>query len=481
MGTMIRKRSGSTPHAEAGGSATAVAAVTMRRRKALSGTLALGAAGPAVLAACGLGSSGGTPAASTAPVELDLWHTHSSPGVAFDAFKSVQDDYRGVKPNVTFRLTYIAGSSASMSGGYNDKITAAIAAGTAPDVLHMNRPPEFGEAGLLTELGSYIKKDKSFNTGDFFEGPWARCTFFDRVWGVPVICDDRAIWINKRVYQEAGLDPAKPPKTWAEMEQAAQRLIRTGGNGLERVGFLPVDVGNTDLYSWIYANGGDIVTVTPDKAEIQFNKPPAVEAADWLVKMFDRVGGYDVWAAFKKNFQGQAQDPFFVGQLGMKRDGSFFLPTVRQYAPQTEYVLAPEPVGPSGKGPATLVGGYNWSISRGANHADQGWEFISWFSQKDPATKYAAAQGNMPGRKSALNTDYVQKNPDIRFFFDALKYGKPFPTAPWTQVMWDNVNVEAQNAIIRRQKSPKAALDDAAQKVQVEIDRWLRENKDKKK
>jgi multiple sugar transport system substrate-binding protein len=453
-----------------------------RRRLAGGGAAAAGLAGAGglsvFLAACG----GAPPAApaSTAPVELDLWHTHASPGVVFDVFKSVLDDYQAAHPNATFRLTFVAGSSASMAGGYNDKITAAIAAGTPPDVLHMNRPPEFGEAGLLTELSAYAKRDRSFNGADFFEAPWARCTFFDRVWGVPVICDDRGIWINKRVAQEAGFDPAAPPKTWAEMEQVAQRLTKQGPGGLERVGFVPVDVGNADLYSWIYANGGDTVTVTAERAEVQFNKPAAVEAADWLVKMFDRVGGYDAWAAFKKGFQGQAQDPFFVGQLAMKRDGSFFLPTLRQYAPQTEYALAPEPYGPSAKGPATLVGGYNWSISRGAKHADQAWEFLSWFSQKDPAAKYAAGGGNMPGRRSALNTDYVQKNPEIKFFFEAMKYGRPYPTAPWTQIMFDSVNVDAQNAIIKRQQTPKAALDDAAQKVQVEIDRWYREHAGKK-
>ena len=133
---------------------------------------------------------------SAAPVALDLWHTHG-PGIVFDTFKSVLDDYHPLKPNVTFKLTFIAGSSASMAGGYNDKITAAIAAGTPPDVLHMNRPPEFGESGLLAEMSGYAKRDKTFNTGDFFAAPWARCTFFDRVWGVPVICDDRGIWINQ--------------------------------------------------------------------------------------------------------------------------------------------------------------------------------------------------------------------------------------------------------------------------------------------
>jgi ABC-type glycerol-3-phosphate transport system substrate-binding protein len=142
-----------------------------------------------------------------------------------------------------------------------------------------------------------------------------------------------------------------------------------------------------------------------------------------------------------------------------------------------DYGLAPEPYGPSAKGPATLNGGYNWSLSQGTRHAQPGWDFLSWFTQPAQAARFAVPQGNMPARKSALTQDYVQKNPDIRFFFDALKYAKPFPTAPWTQVMFDAVNGEAQTAIVQRKTSAKQALDEAAKVVQAEIDKYFARKK----
>src|SRR6266536_5132037 len=144
-------------------------------RRRVMKTLAAGGAAAgvgAVLAACGSSETGGAAPKSSGPVALDTWHT-IAPGPTFDAFKALVDDYSAAHPGTTFPLTQLEGSSLQ-SAGYQGKITAAVASGTPPDILHMNRPPEFGEAGMLTQLNDLIKKDKNFNQGDFFEGPWAR-------------------------------------------------------------------------------------------------------------------------------------------------------------------------------------------------------------------------------------------------------------------------------------------------------------------
>ena len=36
------------------------------------------------------------------------------------------------------------------------------------------------------------------------------------------------LYINKEAFRKAGLDPEKPPKTWAEMEDAAKKLVSLG-------------------------------------------------------------------------------------------------------------------------------------------------------------------------------------------------------------------------------------------------------------
>ena len=40
-------------------------------------------------------------------------------------------------------------------------------------------------------------------------------TFDDNQWGVPIAFSTKALYWNKDLFKEAGLDPEKPPTTWA--------------------------------------------------------------------------------------------------------------------------------------------------------------------------------------------------------------------------------------------------------------------------
>jgi ABC-type glycerol-3-phosphate transport system substrate-binding protein len=448
--------------------------VTRRGWGAQSARLAAGLPLAAGLAAGGCAGPEQRPSAASAPpASLEMWHING-PGPVADALQALTGDYSTAHPGITFTLTLIGGGA-----GRLDKLAAAVVGGTAPDVVQETGAPEQGTAGYLTPLNDYVKRDKSFNQPEIFDGPWRRCTFFDQVWAVPVICDDRGLYFNKALFREAGLDPDKPPKTWDELEQAAVKLTRKTGSGYDRIGFIPL-YGNVEIYSYILMNGGEIERFSgKDKVELLFNNTTAVQAADAIVRLYDRAGGFDAVAAYQSTLGGMrtAQNPFWLGQLGMMRHGSWMTGDARKYGVTLDYGMAPEPVGPSGKGPATLTGGWNWTLAKNAPHADQGWGFLSWFTQAAQSVRFATPQGNMPARKSALNADYVQKNPDIKFFFEALGYSRPFPEDPWGAVMWDAVTVKAQTAIVTRQQSAKAALDEAARVVQAEVDKWFAAHK----
>lgn len=441
------------------------------------GVLAKGAAllsGAPLVAAAGCGLSGNQAGvASARPATLDTWHT-MGPGPTLDAFQKLTTDYASAHPGISFSFSTIPSDNSR-----RDKLVAAVAGGSPPDVVHETGCPQTAALGGLGELTSFVKRDKGYNPGDVFDGPSSRVEFFGQIYGVPVICDSRAMWLNKTLFQRAGLDTNNPPKTWNDLDVAAARMTIRSGDEYQQIGYIPT-FGNVDLYSYIFMNGGEVQRIANGKVELLFNSPQAVQAAEFMANLYDRVGGYPTVEAYRKTFGSGAQSPFFVGQLGMMRNGSWVLGDLARYNVQSlSYALAPEPVGPSGKGPATLVGGWNWALGKNAAHAEQGWGFLSWFSQGPQAVRFAEPQGNMPARKSALNSDYIQKNPGIKFFFESLRYGKPFPEVPWGSNMFTLINTETSNAIVSRQKGAKAALDEAARIVQADIDKWLAANRDK--
>ena len=45
-----------------------------------------------------------------------------------------------------------------------------------------------------------------------------------KTWGAPFQRSTVVMYWNKDLFKEAGLDPAKPPRTWAELADAAKKL-----------------------------------------------------------------------------------------------------------------------------------------------------------------------------------------------------------------------------------------------------------------
>ncbi|HZQ99122.1 MAG TPA: ABC transporter substrate-binding protein [Chloroflexota bacterium] len=403
---------------------------------------------------------------SGAKTTLTLWHTLGG-GPDLKAFRELLTKYTTEHPDVAFKLSFVPGSSET--GPYVQKITAAIAGGSPPDIFHMNRPAQFGAAGALYELSDFIRTMPQFDPKDFFPAAWTRNTWLDKVYGVPVIVDSRGYWINKALFKQAGLDPDKPPATWDDLLKVNEALTVKEGSAFKRVGFMPL-FGNVQFYSYLYLNGGELLD---ESYKVQFNSDKGVQVLDWLIKATDAIGGAQIVNTFQQSFSTGANDPFIGGLVASKIDGCWNLATVAQYAPNLEFAVALEPIPPGGH-KATMVGGYNWSIARDSKQPRPAFDFLAWFSLPAQSTVFAQASQNMPARKSALDSTYIQKNPNIKFFFDALSYGVPYTTAPWSQVMFDNVNATATQEALYKRKSPKQALDDAAKVVQAEVDKWVK-------
>ncbi|MEO3887295.1 extracellular solute-binding protein [Nonomuraea sp. B5E05] len=107
-----------------------------------------------------------------------------------------------------------------------DKFQTAISAGTgAPDVImiEMDRIPTFQIQNALVDIKKY-----GFDgvKADYSEGAWKDVSVGDAVYGVPVDGGPMAMIYRKDIFDKYDI---KPPKTWAEYEQAAQKMKDAGG------------------------------------------------------------------------------------------------------------------------------------------------------------------------------------------------------------------------------------------------------------
>ncbi|MBA3338414.1 MAG: extracellular solute-binding protein, partial [Geodermatophilaceae bacterium] len=123
----------------------------------------------------------------------------------------------------------------------------AAQGGQGPDVMRAEVAwvAEFADAGLLVDLSDTSLAE---DTSDFLEVPLASGTFDGKTYGIPQVTDTLALYYNRQMLEQAGVEP---PQTWAEVQTVAAAL--GGQNTL----FM-----NNDGYfalPFIYGAGGDLV------------------------------------------------------------------------------------------------------------------------------------------------------------------------------------------------------------------------------
>jgi multiple sugar transport system substrate-binding protein len=106
-----------------------------------------------------------------------------------------------------------------------------------------------------------------------------------KIYGVPVGGYALGLLYNRKLFQEAGLDPNKPPTTWEELREYAKKLTDPSKG---RVGFAELSKGNQGGWhftAWKYSFGGDLVQQQNGKWTATFNDENGVKALQTLKDM----------------------------------------------------------------------------------------------------------------------------------------------------------------------------------------------------
>ncbi|WP_220498714.1 MULTISPECIES: extracellular solute-binding protein [unclassified Microbispora] len=117
-------------------------------------------------------------------------------------------------------------TNVGQGGDEYDKFQTAISAGTgAPDVIMIeaDRIPTFQIQKALVDIKQYGFDAVKANYGD---GAWKDVSIGGAVYGVPVDGGPMAMIYRKDIFDKYKITP---PKTWAEYEQAAQKVKDAGG------------------------------------------------------------------------------------------------------------------------------------------------------------------------------------------------------------------------------------------------------------
>jgi len=339
------------------------------------------------------------------------------------------------------------------------KLILSIAGGVPPDVVrfYAHLGGELMSRGGLEPLDELAQRD-SLDLEDFYPVGLEQNTYQGRLYGIPWVLSPYALFYNKQMFRQAGLDPTKPPRTWRELQDYALKLTTKDQRGLlNTVGFADFlwNPNNFSLYLW--QSGGELLS--EDGRTARFDSAEGIEALAWMREFIKtEAGGVRELQTFSANFKGATQDPFGQGRLAMRIDSPFRMPDLKKYFPDLEYGVAGIPFN---KQPAVEVVGNSLVIPKGSKHKQAAWEFVKFASSKEQMVNVCRPAGRIPARISASHAPEYYGDPLLRGFIDQIPHGRSVPVVPGWQEVADTLRRGIEKAL-EGEKAPDAALADAA-------------------
>jgi multiple sugar transport system substrate-binding protein len=280
-----------------------------------------------------------------------------------------------------------------------------------------------------------------------------------------------ALFFNRSLFQEAGLDPNRPPATWEELAGATRRLTRdTDGDGRTDVYgfFVPVFPASGELNIWmnlqwmpfLWQAGG--TEMGSDRRSVLWNSPAGVQALSLWKRMYEGMQ----FSAFGI----QHDIGFAAGRLAMIMDGPWDLPRFRKL-PSVQWAVAPLPAGPAGS--ATYIAGEQLVIFRQSKLPAEAWTFLRWVTEPRVQARFSMNSGYLPVRRSVLEMpeyqEFLKSDGAMRVFVDQMRVGRARMMVDRHWVEINRMLAEAIEKATLGKGDPKVCLDEAVARANAKL------------
>ncbi len=329
-----------------------------------------------------------------------------------------------------------------------DKVTTLAVAGTPVGLAYVGSRTlkQFSKNDLIVPIPMTDDEKKAY-----FNFVAETVTSDGKQWGVPVAFSTKALYWNKDLFAAAGLDPEKAPATWAD-EIAAAKAIKekTGTAGF---GVVAKTFDNTmhQLLHWIYTNNGSVIDadnkITLDSPE---NLAALTALKDITAYAEEGPTSYEqneVRAIFLDGKLGMIQAS--VGAKGLLKDAKF------------KWGVAPLPLGPSAKGPGTLLITDSLAVFKGTGVEEQAISLAKFLASPENQPAYEAVEGLTPLRPGPAVDALVAGDANWKPFIDGISFGGPEPLFVDYKGL-QNTMIELVQSVVTGKTEPAAALKKAA-------------------
>lgn len=438
------------------------------RRSFLRSTSAVGAASLVALSGCsGAGTGGGdtgesptgTPVGAVRQGSVTIEYVDVSGDRSAELYEPVLEELSTTHGR-EIELSFVEVPYENLKR----QLLTRVGGGDAPDVAAIDQIwlGDFIEGGTLMSLND-VADDVGF---DDYHDAFAEPARHDgHVYGIPIGTDVRGMYWNKRMFEDAGLDPDAPPETWSDLFDMAS----TVQDPPDQYGLAYFVVAGRWTVN-LFAAGGRILS--DDGTEPRFHEAPGVEAAKFVDDLYNT---YDV----------AQPEPAYQNGAGLAReflDGTHAIDVVEgswldyfwrnlgndNEAMVEQFGFAPTPH-PDGGEPATMSGGFVWTAFESTAHPRIVEDFMRIVGGREFKERLMLETGGIPTRASLMDVpeiwDQLLYGETIRELLDRTRLRPVSNWAPTAEVL----DPALQRIAFDRQE-PETALRQAAEEVRSELD-----------
>jgi sn-glycerol 3-phosphate transport system substrate-binding protein len=326
----------------------------------------------------------------------------------------------------------------SPSATYTDNTTrfkAGLSTGKLPDLMQGEDSSlqTLIDSQIILPAASCLKADGA-DTSDLIPRVVAYYSVKNVLYPMPFNNSNPILYYNKAVFRRAGLDPEKPPVTFAEVKAASRKIVESGA---AKFG-IALKTDAWPIEHWLAKSGHTIVNNdngrTARATKVTFDDAVGVSVFAWMDDMVKSKLALSTGSG-DTNF-----DHYFAvgnGQAAMTIDTSAALGTIATLFAAGQYKNVQLGVGrmpgPSSADGSVLVGGAaNYIVNKSAPEKQAAaYEFAKFLASAKTQSEWAAATGYVPVSKSAVTLSPLAEKyahqPEYKIAYDQLLEGPVNP------------------------------------------------------
>ena len=383
---------------------------------------------------------------SSGTLSVMIWDSYQEPGI-----QKIMDDFTE-KTGIKTEIQVVKWDE------YWTLLAAGAEGGSLPDVfwMHSNESQRYMSNDMLLDLTDRISASSEIEKENYPMDIWGLYTHDDNLFAVPKDIDTIAMWYNKTLFDEAGVEHPTADWTWEDLYQAAKKLTKEDGSVY---GYCNVSSNmQSGWQNMIFSHEGYVIS--EDKKTSGYDDPKTMEA----MAMMDRFIQEGLMPSQEVMAETEEHALFQSGKVAMVPQGSWMLQAFaeNEYAVENADIVELPKDATTGRR-VSVYNGLGWVADAATDMPEEAWQLIEYFGSKEGQTKQAEL-GITMSAYTGTSEAWVNSTPE--FNLQAyLNMQEDMEIRPYSKntIVWDNATGEFFKQAWMKEISMEEACKSAAE------------------